>query len=274
MDNKIRVNIAFNTLVQEVTNYIERFGGFDLDLYDLEGESIKDFNKLPLLIELAKAIIRYIKSNYTPNWNHYGYFFWNHAKIMNEKIELLEPIAEKMWDEEEMDIDEILRKLKPPKILPDDVNYRKYNDVFERLEIPNRAFQYIFICENILRKFIIKALKDNGYPSIDSIGNKKLSKRIKNRKNKELNQNYLPVRGDHDIYYLDLVELNRIFINLWNDCFKDKFERQSWICERIESLYSIRNRVAHNSGYLTNNELNSVETRCREIIKQIDKYND
>ena len=51
-----------------------------------------------------------------------------------------------------------------------------------------------------------------------------------------------------------------------------KFKDQQWIFSRIDSLYTIRNRVAHNSGYLTSDELKSVETYCREIIKQIDQY--
>jgi hypothetical protein len=216
MDLKVRR--AFSTLVQEVSNYIDKFGGFDLELYGLTQESMKDINELPMIVELAKVIMRFIRSNYTPNWNSFG-----------------------------------------------------YDDIFNQLTLPNAMFQYIFVCENILRKFIIQVLDDNGYQTIDSIGNQKLSKAIQNKKNKETTQNYLPIRGDHDIYYLDLIELNKIFIKLWNECFIDKFERQSWICERIESLYTIRNRVAHSSSYLTSDELRSVETRCREIIKQIDQ---
>ncbi|MBA7652303.1 hypothetical protein ES703_60133 [subsurface metagenome] len=269
MDLKVRR--AFSTLVQEVSNYIDKFGGFDLELYGLTQESMKDINELPMIVELAKVIMRFIRSNYTPNWNSFGYFFWEHGKIMENQVTVLEPIAEEMVKEGELDISEILSQIPTPKILPDGIDYQKYDDIFNQLTLPNAMFQYIFVCENILRKFIIQVLDDNGYQTIDSIGNQKLSKAIQNKKNKETTQNYLPIRGDHDIYYLDLIELNKIFIKLWNECFIDKFERQSWICERIESLYTIRNRVAHSSGYLTSDELRSVETRCREIIKQIDQ---
>ncbi|KKL51526.1 hypothetical protein LCGC14_2294590, partial [marine sediment metagenome] len=85
-------------------------------------------------------------------------------------------------------------------------------------------------------------------------------------------KSYLPIRGDHDIYYLDLIELNRVIRHAWKDCFEDKFKNQHWIFARIDSLYSIRNRVVHSSGYLKTDELKSVETYCREIIKQIDQY--
>lgn len=170
------------------------------------------------------------------------------------------------------DISEMLDQIPTPKVLPEGIDYQKYGDIFNQLKLPSIMFRYIFVCENILRKFIIQALNDNGYPSIESIGNGKLTKAIQDKKQQESNQNYLPIRGDHDIYYLDLIELNRIIMHLWNECFKDKFERQSWICERIESLYAIRNRVAHSSGYLKSDEMRAVDTRCIEIIKQIDQY--
>lgn len=158
------------------------------------------------------------------------------------------------------------------EILPENIDYDKYSNVFEQLELPNIMFQYIFFAENILRLFIIHVLSENGYSSVDSIGNKKLSQKITDRKEQEKNQKYLPVRGNHDIYYLDLIELNNIIYHLWNQCFEDKFDRQSFLTERIESLYEIRNRVAHNSSTLSNNELKAVQTRCRELIVSVDKY--
>ena len=47
-------------------------------------------------------------------------------------------------------------------------------------------------------------------------------------------------------------DLNKIIHHeeTWNKCFKDKFT-QRWITERVKSLYSIRNRVANSSGYLS-----------------------
>ncbi len=269
MDLKVRR--AFSTLVQEVSNYVDKFGGFDLELYGLTEESMKDMNELPMMIELAKSIMRFISSNYSPNWNSFGYFFWEHGKLMEEQVNILEPIAERMLNEGELDISEILSQIPIPKVLPDGIDYQKYEDIFDQLKLPSAMFQYIFVCENILRKFIIQVLDNNGYPSVDSIGNSPLSNNINVRKTQEANQKYLPMRGgSHDIYYLDFIKLNNIIINLWDSCFKDKFERQSWIVERIESLYALRNRVAHNSGDLTVDELKSVESDCREIIKQID----
>ncbi|MFX1237353.1 MAG: Swt1 family HEPN domain-containing protein [Promethearchaeota archaeon] len=170
------------------------------------------------------------------------------------------------------DLSTLLDHVKIPGVLPVGVDYNKYKDIIGLTKLPIAMFKFIFVCENILRKFIIRMLDEKGYKSIESIRNAKLTKAIQNRKNQEKNQNYLPIRGDHDIYYLDLIQLNKIFKHLWNECFSDKIGRQSWICERIQSLYDIRNRVAHNSGYLTIEQLKSTETFCREIIKQIDQY--
>ncbi|MFX1396159.1 MAG: Swt1 family HEPN domain-containing protein [Promethearchaeota archaeon] len=177
----------------------------------------------------------------------------------------------KMQCIESKDLSEMIDQIPKIDVLPEGVNYQKYDEIFEQLKLPSAAFQYIFACENILRKFIVQILNDNGYPSIESIENIKLTKLIQDRKNQEARQNYLPIRGDHDIYYLDLIELKRIITHEWKDCFADKFDDQTWILARIDSLYSIRNRVAHSSS-LTSDELKSVETYCREIIKQIDPH--
>lgn len=268
----LKVKRAFNKLVQEVSQYVQSFGGFDLDLYGLAPESIKNFDKLIMVVELAKDIIEYIHLNYTSNWNHYGYYFYQHADFMIEQVEILEPFARQQINNEEMDISEMLSMISHPKVLPDGIDYKKYNEIFNQLKLPSVMFHYIFVCENILRKFIIQVLDDNGYPSVDSIGNSNLSNNINIRKTQEANQNYLPMRGGHDIYYLDLIKLINIIRHVWNSCFEDKFKDKQWIFSRIDSLYTIRNRVAHNSGYLTSDELKSVETYCREIIKQIDQY--
>ena len=55
-------------------------------------------------------------------------------------------------------------------------------------------FQYIFVCENILRKFITQVLNDDGISSINSLGSSKLNEKINGRKNEEKNKKYLPVR--------------------------------------------------------------------------------
>ena len=82
-----------------------------------------------------------------------------------------------------------------------------------------------------------------------------------------VHKNYLPIRGDSDIYYLDLVDLNRIFYKKW-EFFKIYFPSQEWICGRIKDLYRIRVRIAHSSN-VSKDEVLSMETYSREIFKQL-----
>ena len=121
MNSQLKVKRAYGILVREVEQYIRLFGGFDLDLYRLAPESFYDFNNLVMMVELTRDIIEYIHLNYTRNWNHYGYNFWQHADAMEKQLEILTPIVINMLDDEELDIDEILRQMKTPKILPDGI---------------------------------------------------------------------------------------------------------------------------------------------------------
>lgn len=270
--NTIRFKRAFGTLLREIQTYLD-IEYFDITIYGLDRKSMKENENLPLLVEVAKGIIEDIRSRYTPTWNlNYTYVYWEHAEIMENQLKILEPIANSMFNDDKMDISEIIAQVIPPKVLPDGINYSKYNDIFEELKLPRIMFEYIFVCENILRKFIIKVLNDNGYSSIRSLGHSRLSSWITDRENDEARQKYLPVRGGHDIYYLDLKQLSKVMHHVWTSCFIDKFDDYDWINSRIKSLYNIRNRVAHNSGFLTNEELDSIETYTREIIKQIDPF--
>ena len=265
------VRKAFINLVREVEAFLEKGIETDIELFGLTYETLKDIKNLPMILQLAEDVISRVRSQYGPTWNAFGWFYWDHAKIIAEQIKILEPVAEKMIGDEPLDILEILRQIKPVKFLPDGIDYNKYRDIIGDLMLPDAMFQFIFVCENILRKFIIKILNSSGISSISSLGITNLKNKINTRKNKESKKLYLPIRGVHDVYYLDLKELKNVIINNWN-LFKDKFTSQTWISERIDSLYTIRNRVAHNSGSLTEDELKSVETYCREIIKQVDSY--
>lgn len=241
------------------TGYVDEAFKFLLNLIYLKAK--------PVFIGILNHIIKTFISN-----KNVDDFDYNELKqrlldcgFDSEEIRQMEGLGR------EIDISEIISQIPSPQVLPDGIDIRKYDEIFNQITLPSAMFQYIFVCENIMRKFIVQALGDNGYSSIDSIGNQKLSKAIQDKKNKEARQKYLPLRGDHDIYYLDLIELIGVIRHVWKDCFEEKFKDQQWIFARIDSLYSIRNRVAHSSS-LTSDEFKSVETYCREIIKQIDQY--
>ena len=162
---------------------------------------------------------------------------------------------------EKYDINEILEM----------IDIKKYEDILENLEGITVCYQIIFIIENILRRFTQNILLIEGYTQLKKLRDRKLNKLISRYKSQESMKKYLPLRGDHDVFYLNLIELNIIFINYWK-FFKEIFVSQTWITQRIKDLYDVRNRVAHNSCFLTADELNSVKIYSKQIIKQISDY--
>ncbi len=181
----------------------------------------------------------------------------------------LQKVKTKIKKEDIKDL--VKRMVEAELIILDGIDPNKYDDIIEQYHIIGTCYKWIFITENILRKFIIQILSKLGISEIRFLKDSKLTKKINNRTNDEKNRRYLPIRGNHDIYYLDLIDLNRIFQNHW-EYFKDHFDSQGWICQRIADLYAIRVRVAHNSSNLSQDELISVTAYCKEIIKQIDPY--
>lgn len=169
-------------------------------------------------------------------------------------------------------IEDLLEKLTEGDLtILEGIDFDKYNDIIEIFHIISNCFKWIYLTENILRKFIAKILTKEGYQNVIALNDSKLNDKIKKRIEQEKNKNYLPIRGDHDIYYLDLIDLNRFFQKHWN-IFKNFFDSQGWITQKIIDLYEIRKRVAHNSGNLTKDELLSVAAYCKQIIKQVDPY--
>ena len=70
----LKVKKSFHILTREGKEYVEDFGGneFNFELYGLTSESINDFNRLPEVVELARDLIKFIRSNYTSYWNTQG----------------------------------------------------------------------------------------------------------------------------------------------------------------------------------------------------------
>ncbi len=156
-------------------------------------------------------------------------------------------------------------------IILEGIESSKFDDIIEQFHIIGTIYKWIFITENILRKFIIQILLKSGFQDITSLDDSKFNDKINKRKKQEESRKYLPIRGDHDIFYLDLIDLVRFFQKHWK-YFKDYFDSQPWICQRIGDLYAIRVRVAHNSSNISQDELISVTAYCKEIIKQINPY--
>ena len=124
--------------------------------------------------------------------------------------------------------------------------------------------------ENIIRKFILKFMSDNSLPSDRTIYNSNQTRQVKSRIDKESEKTYLPHRGGHDIYYLDLKDLN-LYFNKHQSEFSTIFPTIPWITEKVDELYDIRNLIAHNSFNIDKNTLDLVRVVCRQIIILVDK---
>lgn len=148
-------------------------------------------------------------------------------------------------------------------ILPD--------DLIDKGKEMSEVYIFIYCIENSLRIFIEKCFKDHfGEDYLSQIKlTTDLKATIRNRKTEEGKHIYLPLRGDNDLFYLDLIDLRTVIRNNW-PIFEKYFPSQDWIFVRIEDISKCRNFIAHNS-YIENDEKMSLITNYKQIIKQINR---
>lgn len=134
------------------------------------------------------------------------------------------------------------------------------------------AYIIVYCLENFLRDFIDRKLTDfygSDYES-KNVFSKKTRNRANDRKKEESANRWLAIRGDKILYYLDFAELPDVVTleDNWNNIFKNYFPSQDWIKSKLDELYQIRNRIAHNS-YLDDNSFKTLELYYHQIISQI-----
>lgn len=133
----------------------------------------------------------------------------------------------------------------------------------------SEIYYNIFIFENFLRIFIEKIAKDefgtNFWKKLSV--NKKINEKIKGRKDDEKNKKWMSIRGDSDLFYTDLLDLKTIISSNWS-LFLHLFPKEQWITFKLEELYDLRNKVAHNS-YLDLNEQQTAKTYITNIYSQL-----
>jgi len=155
-------------------------------------------------------------------------------------------------------IDEIIVSLSPKKlkhtIIPADI-MKKGKEMVE-------VYLYIYFIENCLRVLLNKyQQKGQLVLSIE------MKRKITNRKGDEEKHLWLPLRGQSDLFYLDLTDIEKLIGNNW-ELFKGVFPDLKWITSKISELQKIRNLVAHNS-YIEDNIRNFVKINLDFIVKQI-----
>jgi hypothetical protein len=131
------------------------------------------------------------------------------------------------------------------------------------------AYIYLYCVENTLRTFIERIAKENyGDDYFSSLKiNKDIETKLDIRKKEEIKNQWIRLRGDSEIFYLDFEDLASIISNNW-DIFKNYFPSEYWITTKIQELSKCRNLVAHNS-YIENNERELIRVYFNAILKQI-----
>ena len=132
------------------------------------------------------------------------------------------------------------------------------------------VYLYLYCVENSLRLFIEKiAMKKLGKDYFGKLEiNKSIREGVVRRKEEEVKNSWLRIRGDSEIFYLDFDDLGSIIQNNW-DLFSEYFPEQSWIVTKIKELTSCRNLVAHNS-YVQSHEKDVIRVNYVSILRQLD----
>lgn len=143
------------------------------------------------------------------------------------------------------------------------------NDILLKAEEMSEAYLYMFSIENYIRLFIDKVASD--LYGANYFNDLNLPKSIKDsvalRKRQETQNQWLSVRGDSLLFYLDFKDLSFLITNNW-DIFKLYFPNQAWVTSKIDELGHCRNLIAHNS-YLGAHERDIIRITFHSFIRQI-----
>jgi len=178
---------------------------------------------------------------------------------------LLNDVEEAMTLEEDLkEIATSLRSVEAEFRLPEDV-MAKGREMAE-------VYLYLYAVENYLRLFIetigVRSLGTEYFSHFNIPEG--IAKSIAARKRQELKNQWLSVRGDSQLFYLDFKELGDLILNNW-ELFKGYFPGQSWIASKINELGDCRNLVAHNS-LVSDHERDVIRVHFRSIVRQLNPF--
>lgn len=139
--------------------------------------------------------------------------------------------------------------------------------IFEKGDKLSSSYLVIYLIENHLRLFIWKVAGKSNRKLFRIINNKERSK-IADRKKKERQNRWIPLRKDSNLFYLDIEDLGTIIQRNWA-IFKTHFPDQHWINTKIQEVSLIRNRIAHNNSFISDTEKKALELYMDQIFHQI-----
>ena len=134
------------------------------------------------------------------------------------------------------------------------------------------VYFFLYAVENYLRLFIERVgQKAFGAKYFDSLQiSTSVSRSIATRKDAEAKNQWMSVRGQSPLFYLDFKDLGTVILNNW-ELFKGYFPDQAWISSKIDDLGSCRNLVAHNSR-LGEHEKDVIRVTFKTIVRQLNPY--
>jgi len=158
-------------------------------------------------------------------------------------------------------VTEILPERLTKEIFPEDIK--------EKGKEMADVYIYLYCIENALRLFLEKIAKENyGHDYFSNLNtNKDINRKLKVRTRDEEKNQWLRIRGDSEMFYLDFDDIGYIIRNNW-EIFKTYFPSQEWIVTKIIELSKCRNLVAHNS-YIGKDGRDLVRVYFNTILKQI-----
>ncbi|VVB51730.1 Uncharacterised protein [uncultured archaeon] len=143
------------------------------------------------------------------------------------------------------------------------------SEIIQKAKTMAQAYMIIYCSENTLRLFIdkisIEKFGDNYWNSLNIP--RELKDKVGIRKKEETKNLFHALRGEKELFYLDMDDLGRVIEQNW-DIFKTYFPNLSFIRQRITELTITRNLVAHNSK-ISDEDYLRILLYYKDILRQI-----
>lgn len=217
-----------------------------------------DINELQYIIQQILAV----HAGWKDNFELINDIIRSLGLRVNPDSSSIEKISEKSLEDVYQDMKkEVTNDLQLDKILPS-----KILDKGKRMA---ESYLLIYCFENTLRIFIDQI-------SVDKFGEdywnklkipRELKDSVTSRKKSEAKNQFHSLRGDKELFYLDMDHLLKIIEQNW-DVFKSLFPSQDFIRTRISETVITRNHVAHNS-WISEDDYSRVLGYYKDILKQL-----
>lgn len=151
--------------------------------------------------------------------------------------------------------------------------YKTYLDTnnLKILQTNSQLYNQLFALENNLRKYILAKYQKSYVDLSLSLWLKKEQSDNFSKRKEEENKYGISSRGDNIIYYLDFNDLASIIQNHFKEGFNEEFKRIDEIVPKLNYLYLIRCKIAHNSLAITSDEIKMSEVYILYILRIIYK---